>query len=316
MPGVFICYRREDSGGYTGRLYDILCLRFGKDNVYMDLDTIEGGDDFIDVIDEKLKLCDVLIAVIGSRWLTATEKKDGTRRLDSASDFVRREISRALTRSIRVIPVLVGGAAMPRAEDLPDELRELSERQAMDIRDAHFHPDTQQLIRVLSSSVTTSGFGRFRTGRSKVLAALVGVVAMAAIPSGYLLLHRASPVQARPPVVELGGKWVAVVKYDWGDTYTNTFEIRVDGSRVTGMAGFAADRDGNGRSILDGKVAGPRITFMTKSLVVSGSEQPLSEERHYYEGTVDGGIIQFTMVTDSIISSHTPVQFIARKVAP
>ena len=110
----------------------------------MDLDTIEGGDDFIAVIEAKINLSDVLLAVIGTRWLTVTEANGG-RRLDNPGDFVRNEIGKALERGIRVIPVLVGGAVMPRADELPDELRALSERQAVDIRDSHFHADAQQL---------------------------------------------------------------------------------------------------------------------------------------------------------------------------
>src|ERR1039458_9663631 len=87
FPGVFISYRREDSGGYAGRLFDILSAQFGKENLFMDLDTIEGGDDFTAVIEEKINLSDVLIAIIGNRWLTITEG-NGKRRLDNTGDFV------------------------------------------------------------------------------------------------------------------------------------------------------------------------------------------------------------------------------------
>ncbi len=148
MPGVFISYRREDSSGDAGRLFDIVSGRFGKKNTFMDLDTIQGGDDFSVVIEEKISVSDVLVAVIGSRWLTVTEE-NGMRRLDNPHDFVRLEIGRALQRGIRVIPVLVGGAVMPRAEDLPDDLRTLSERQAVEVREAHFHQDAEQLIDVV-----------------------------------------------------------------------------------------------------------------------------------------------------------------------
>ncbi len=109
MPGVFLSYRREDSSGYAGRLFDILSAQFGAANVYMDLDSIAGGDDFAAVIEREINRAEVLIAVIGSRWLTITDK-NGVRRLDSSNDFVRSEISMALQRGIRVIPVLVGDA--------------------------------------------------------------------------------------------------------------------------------------------------------------------------------------------------------------
>src|ERR1700743_3894585 len=148
MPGVFISYRREDSSGYAGRLFDILSVEFGEKNTYMDIDTIKGGDDFASVIGQKIGVSDVLVAVIGDRWLTVKEES-GTRRLDNPRDFVRIEIAQALQRGIRVIPVLVAGAVMPPARDLPDDLRALCERQAVDIRDSHFHQDAQQLTQVL-----------------------------------------------------------------------------------------------------------------------------------------------------------------------
>src|SRR6185437_1218686 len=93
--------------------FDILSAEFGKANTYMDLDTIVGGDDFTAVIVDKVSVSDVLVAVIGNRWLTITEE-NGNRRLDNPRDFVRIEIAKALERGIRVIPVLVAGASMPR----------------------------------------------------------------------------------------------------------------------------------------------------------------------------------------------------------
>ena len=112
MSGVFISYRRDDSGGYAGRLFDVLAARFGHDQTFMDLDDIHGGDNFAAVIDEKVGQCSVLLAVIGERWLTL-KGRSGVRRLDEPDDFVRLEIAKALERGVRVIPVLVGGAAMP-----------------------------------------------------------------------------------------------------------------------------------------------------------------------------------------------------------
>jgi len=118
----------------------------------MDIDTIEGGEDFTAVIEEKIKECDALVAVIGKRWLTSTGQNGG-RRLDDSRDYVRLEIAKALIRGIRVIPVLVGGATIPEPNDLPEELVPLSGRQAIELRDAHFHQDTQRLIDVLYKAV-------------------------------------------------------------------------------------------------------------------------------------------------------------------
>jgi hypothetical protein len=314
VPGVFISYRREDSAGYAGRLYDVLSTEFGKENTYMDLDTIEGGDNFTAVIDEKIGVSEALVAVIGTRWLTVTGK-DGTRRLDNPSDFVRHEIAKALVRGIRVIPVLVGGAIMPRPDELPEDLRALCERQAMEIRDSDFHPDAQQVTQVLRRDRHRAGIGPFKRRLHRFAPALVSAVGLIAIVAVFLLFHRPQPPTlpaVRP--VNIAGKWSAVVKYDWGATYTNSFYFEVHGERISGMAGFAADKEAEGRSILDGKIAGNRISFTTKSLVTMGFDQPNAEERHYYDGTVNGATIRFTMTTDSTVSTHTPIHFTAHQL--
>jgi hypothetical protein len=92
MSGVFISYRREDSGGYAGRLFDVLSAHYGRENTFMDLDAIRGGDNFVTGIEQKVGQCDVLLAIIGERWLTIAGE-DGARRLDNAGDFVRLEIA-------------------------------------------------------------------------------------------------------------------------------------------------------------------------------------------------------------------------------
>src|SRR5436305_14002699 len=120
---LFISYRRDDSSGYTGRLYDRLCSYYGEDRVFMDIDSILPGDDFVDVIEKAVSSCKVLIAVIGRQWLT--DIAGNNRLLDNPYDFVRIEILTALSRNIRVIPVLVQGATIPRSENLPDILRPL-----------------------------------------------------------------------------------------------------------------------------------------------------------------------------------------------
>ena len=157
MPGVFISYRREDSAAYAGRLFDILSAEFGAENTFMDVDDIKGGDNFTTVIERKLDVSDAMVAVIGEHWLSVTEPSGG-RRLDNPNDFVRMEISKALQRGIRVIPVLVGGATLPHPSDLPDDLRPLCDRQAMEVRDTRFHDDAQELIEVLHRTLHGTGF--------------------------------------------------------------------------------------------------------------------------------------------------------------
>jgi WD40 repeat protein len=142
---VFISYRRQETSGLAGRLYDRLADRFGDDQVFMDVDTIALGVDFAEVITQAVSTCQVLLAVIGPRWLTATDQ-DGRRRLDDPDDTVRLEVTAALERDIRVIPILVEGATMPRRQELPDSLASLARRNALSVRHESFHSDADRLL--------------------------------------------------------------------------------------------------------------------------------------------------------------------------
>src|SRR5579862_959179 len=116
--GIFVSYRRQESSHLAGRLYDRLADRFGEDQMFMDVDTIEPGVDFAEEIFRAVASCKVLLAIIGPSWLTATDA-NGRRRLDDPDDIVRLEIEAALGRSVRVIPILIEGAVMPTRQDLP-----------------------------------------------------------------------------------------------------------------------------------------------------------------------------------------------------
>jgi hypothetical protein len=118
---VFISYRREDSAGHAGRVHDRLEREFGHDLLFMDVDSIPLGANFIKVLRDEVGKCDVLLAVIGHHWLDARDK-NGERRLDDPNDFVRIEIATALQRDIPVIPVLLDGAKIPAADQLPKDL--------------------------------------------------------------------------------------------------------------------------------------------------------------------------------------------------
>ena len=154
---VFVSYRREDSRDVAGRIYDRLAGHFGAENVFKDVDSIPLGVDFREHIRAAVERCDVLLAVVGPHWLT-TEGPRGGRRLDDSSDFVRLEVNAALDRRIRVVPLLVGGATMPRADELPAELRDLAFRNAAPVRpDPDFHRDMDRLIEALTAGVATGG---------------------------------------------------------------------------------------------------------------------------------------------------------------
>ncbi len=154
MSGIFISYRRTDASGYAGALYQALTRRFGKKHVFMDIDTLQPGLDFGHALDEAVSTCDVLIALIGPGWSNAVDG-NGRRRLDDPEDFVRIEIATALDRDgIRVIPVLVGNASMPRAEMLPDDLKSLSRRHNFELSDERWEYDVQRLITRLEPLIT------------------------------------------------------------------------------------------------------------------------------------------------------------------
>jgi hypothetical protein len=141
---LFVSYRHDDVPAYSGRLADRLVSRFGEDGVFLDIDAIDPGLDFRVVLRQAIEACDVVLVVIGPGWLEAREP-DGSRRLDQPNDYVRLEIEAALDRDIRIIPVLVEGAQMPTANQLPDELVPLCYRNAVEMG-KHFHTEAAALI--------------------------------------------------------------------------------------------------------------------------------------------------------------------------
>lgn len=146
--GVFISYRRQDEPNFAGRLYDRLVGRFGRSSVFMDVDSIELGLDFTQVIDRFLAQCQVVVVVIGRNWLDVQDAR-GRRRLDDPNDFVRLEIESALRREVRVIPILVEGAQVPDATALPPTLEPLARRNGVEMSHARFGSDTDRLIDTL-----------------------------------------------------------------------------------------------------------------------------------------------------------------------
>ena len=145
MRKIFISYRRDDSDEAASRLSDQLVLQFGQERIFMDVDGIAPGRDFRKVIDETLAQCDVLLGVLGRSWLDVRDDA-GKRRLDNESDFVRLEIATALRRDIPVIPVRVQGAAVPKPEQLPDDLKEFSYRNAVELTHERWNSDVKVLV--------------------------------------------------------------------------------------------------------------------------------------------------------------------------
>lgn len=149
MQGIFISYRRQDSQSAAGRLADHLKEHLGGIPIFRDVETIEPGVDFVVAINRALQSCAVLLAVIGPRWVSV-EDGGGRRRLDDANDYTRLEIGTALKRDdVRVIPVLVEGAEMPTAGTLPEDLKALARRNAIELTDKRWEYDVAQLVDTL-----------------------------------------------------------------------------------------------------------------------------------------------------------------------
>ncbi len=149
MPKIFISYRREDSQWPADRLYETMKPLLPERDLFIDVDNIPLGVNFVDHLDNSVAQCDVLLALIGRGWLDVRNPETGARRLDDPGDFVRVEIAAALKRGIAVVPVLLDGAAIPAAKDLPENLRELALRHGAEIRRLSFEDDAARLIRGL-----------------------------------------------------------------------------------------------------------------------------------------------------------------------
>jgi len=204
MVGIFITYRREDSGGHAGRLRDHLRARFGR-RVFQDVDGIADGDVFENTLEHALDTCQVALIVIGRTWLTCKDEH-GRRRLDDPEDWVRIETRMLLRRDIRVIPVLVGGATMPRAVDLPEDLRGLVKRQSRELRDAAWDADVAALTNRLSDILGTNAddgpasgaFLAIKNRRGAAVGAAAAAVVVAIAWALFLMSSDAPSVPAAP----------------------------------------------------------------------------------------------------------------------
>ena len=182
---IFINYRRDDSAGYAGRLFDYLTAHFEAENVFMDIDTIEPGEDFRKVVANAVGTCDVVLVMIGKQWLSMLDAQ-GQRRLDDPRDWVRVEIASALANPrVRVIPVLVRDANMPGVHELPDELKELSWRNAIELSDTRFQHDANKLIgvieRVAGRLTKTPASQQHKRGTARFWGVVIGLVGLGLI---------------------------------------------------------------------------------------------------------------------------------------
>lgn len=219
---VFISYRRSDTGGRAGRLRDALAARFGDRNVFQDVAALAPGVEFDARIGETIAGCDVVLVLIGTRWLDETDS-GGVRRLDRPDDYVRHEIREALARDKRVVPVLVEAAQLPEATDLPDDIAPLVRRQAFVLRDGSWPLDVRELVGGLERD--PSGSTR-RPLAAYAAIGLVGIVAIAglvAIARGVMSDGDDASDDELPVCEPADAGWVDVTPGDGGalDTVTD-----------------------------------------------------------------------------------------------
>ena len=196
----------RSSAHIAGRLHDALASTFGRNKLFMDVDNIPVGRDFEDYLKSQVTACDAMLAVIGPNWIDG-KNETGQRRLDNPDDFVAIEIGAALARNIPVVPVLVDGARMPKANELPDSLKLLARRQAVQVRHTNFSSDAESLVRRLREALGMEAAGA-RLGfelrpwqRTVMMAAVAGAVALLIGWGGYVYVRHA--VEQRAQQAEL-----------------------------------------------------------------------------------------------------------------
>lgn len=296
VPRVFVSYRRDDSAGFAGRLTDALEQRLGVGSVFRDVDDIRPGADFEAAIDHGLQRVGAVLVVIGPGWLAAS--RDGERRLDRADDYVRREIECALASGKPVVPVLVGGAAMPAAHALPPSLRGLAKRHALSLDDASWTADLARLHAVLAQWLGGPAPSRRRWAGALAAAALGGLVLAAWL----------WPRFSAPGPQALHGAWQAEVAYPWNLSLQERFAFVVRDGVVAGSASFL----GVARAIEQAEWRGGRLRFATRAGSVAGGEAE-QEMVLRYELWPEGGALRARLQIHRRHGVDAPLDFVATR---
>jgi hypothetical protein len=308
MSGIFISYRREDSAPYAGRLYDRLCGRFGADQVFMDVDDIPPGADFAAHIGAKVGSCAAMIVVIGNEWLSA-RNAEGQLRMSDPQDFVGLEVALALQRDGMVIPVLVGGANMPKAAELRSDLKALAKRNAVILSDHEFQRDVDSLIKALemvpdlgkkpakeSNEWKVEMRQRLRRRLVWKLPLIAALVSFAIwwqwrINSEVIVPAQPAGIAAKTAAA-IAGTWSGEVAYPWGAKYTEQFFFQPEGDSLFGTAMFLQSK----RGIENGKIIGDTISFQVRFEETSDGTTRTRWNR--YEGKLVGEEIRLRILDD------------------
>jgi hypothetical protein len=200
---VFISYRREDTGPAAGRVYDRLSRLLPKSNLFFDVNTIGGGEDFVRRIESEIERSDVALVFIGDKWLEPATTS-GKSRISEPEDYVRAELRAALARSMLVLPILVAGARMPKPAQLPDDVRGVTGKNALPLRHESFDGDTESIVAaVFGVSAKDRAWDDRGTLRTKIGYGIGGAIAACAVLLVAALAH--FWVLARPISASVGG---------------------------------------------------------------------------------------------------------------
>ena len=313
---IFISYRRDDAAGYARAIYDELTRCFGAEQVFIDVDDIGAGHLFSEVIRRSVGASAVLLVLIGKRW--HGEREGAPPRIGEPGDFVRQEVAAGLANGIRVIPVLLDGAAVPDPAQLPPELRPLAGRNALELDHARFAADMARLVRevrgALGETATAAPPGQLFKRRWWLAGAVLCLAAAIALwqwrsPS----THEQAASPAGPARPHVNGEWRADVVYDWDNArHAERFVFAGEGEELRGSASFL----GVARVLLEGRFDASDLRFVTRT---SERPEPGASSRvaeHRYHGRLAGDEIRFVMQTEGGSSTHVPVEFVARGVTP
>ena len=304
MPGLFISYRRIDSAGFTGRLFDHLSRHFGRHHVFMDIEGgIERGADFPEVIEKAVQSADAMIAVIGRQWLSCVDDT-GKRRLDNPDDWVRNEIAAALQRNILLLPVLVDGGSMPAANQLPEEISRLARKQASEISSSRWDYDLAQLIKILERVIPVAGSDQPPAKKKALWVLPAGILfAAIALSLGFYWWKTApmpKPAQEAPkPIVqasELQGNW----RDDRGQLYK--IVPRKDGGFDMGRI-EPPDTDPVYRIVR----VNDRSIEISIGVLPSGTQQAVGNLELSVDGNMMSGLLRSTQIDD------TPQNWVLRR---
>lgn len=279
---IFISYRREDAAAFAGRLFDRLAESFGDRRIFMDVDDIQPGHDFVEAIDRAIAECGVLLVVVGKSWLRGCDNED----------FVEREIRAALQHGLQIIPILIAGASMPAAADLPEDLAPFTRKNAIVMRDSHFHDDVAALLGILERELPR------RRGGMRGWAWAVALTAALLIVLAGIYWYRAAVFDP----ASLVGDWRGEVVTSQGYRYAVDFHFVFDG----GLAGTV--RYPTGLAVIgEAHVDGSRIAFQSEHVPQFATEKALIR----FRGQVAEDGLRLLMQTD-----QGQEEFVARRRSP